>query len=137
MITVQYDDFDVNKELNAIKKNHFGAVVSFLGTVRDFAKDEPVRALQLEHYPEMTTNQLHDVAKQAKTRWDNINDITIIHRVGKLYPGDNIVFIAVAGIHRRGLFQACEFILETLKKQVTFWKKEITDDHEYWVEPTP
>jgi molybdopterin synthase catalytic subunit len=132
MIRVSHDDFDLNLELNRLKKTNVGAVVSFVGLVRDHSPNGTITALTLEHYPGMTENQLQGIVDEAKNQWD-IEDVTVIHRVGELALGDNIVLIIVASAHRLEAFQACEFILEALKKQATFWKKEFSGEKAYWV----
>ena len=109
------------------------APLSLLGTVRDIHNGETVLSMELEHYPEMTENVLKDIASEALKRW-NILDVTIIHRVGKLEPSDQIVLIAVASGHRGEAFSACEYIIDTLKDRAPFWKKEETPNGVRWVE---
>ena len=99
-----------------------GAVVAFIGLVRDINAGSTVAAMTLEHYPAMTQKALEGIATQATQRWD-ITDVLIIHRVGRLLPTDQIVLVAVAGAHRGPAFQACEFIMDYLKTQAPFWKK--------------
>ncbi len=134
-IRVQQQDFDMNEELERLRagRHDIGAVVSFLGTVRDIHNRETVLSMELEHYPEMTENVLRDIADEARKRWD-ILGVTIIHRVGKLKPSDQIVLIAVASDHRGGAFSACEYIIDTLKDRAPFWKKEETPNSVRWVE---
>ncbi len=134
-IRVQQQDFDMNEELERLRagRHDIGAVVSFLGTVRDIHNGETVLSMELEHYPEMTENVLKDIASEALKRW-NILDVTIIHRVGKLKPSDQIVLIAVASGHRGEAFSACEYIIDTLKDRAPFWKKEETPNGVRWVE---
>ncbi|MCZ4064372.1 molybdenum cofactor biosynthesis protein MoaE [Oxalobacter aliiformigenes] len=134
-IRVQQQDFDMNEELKRLRagRHDIGAVVSFLGTVRDIHNEETVLSMELEHYPEMTENVLKDIADEALKRW-NILDVTIIHRVGKLKPSDQIVLIAVASGHRGEAFSACEYIIDTLKDRAPFWKKEETPNGVRWVE---
>ena len=134
-IRVQQQDFDMNEELERLRagRHDIGAVVSFLGTVRDIHNGETVLSMELEHYPEMTENVLKDIADEALKRW-NILDVTIIHRVGKLKPSDQIVLIAVASGHRGEAFSACEYIIDTLKDRAPFWKKEETPNGVRWVE---
>ena len=107
-----------------------GAVVSFSGVVR--GNDRQLSAMMIEHYPGMTEKALQSIAEDAQHRWD-ILDLTIIHRVGRLAPGDNIVLVVVASAHRRDAFEACEFLMDYLKTQAPFWKKEICKDGESWV----
>ena len=110
-----------------------GAVVAFIGLVRDINAGSNVAAMTLEHYPAMTQKALEGIATQAIQRWD-IAEVLVIHRVGRLLPTDQIVLVAVAGAHRGPAFQACEFIMDYLKTQAPFWKKEQTPNGEQWVE---
>jgi len=133
-IRVQQEDFDVSAELAAMRGNRaIGALASFVGLVRDVNEGDAVRELTLEHYPGMTEKALQDIADQARRRWDII-DVCVIHRVGTLYPADQIVFVAVASAHRGEAFAACEFIMDYLKTQAPFWKKEQSPSGERWVE---
>src|SRR6478672_1989920 len=110
-----------------------GSLASFVGLVRDVNEGDAVRELTLEHYPGMTEKALQDIVDQARRRWDII-DVCVIHRVGTLYPADQIVFVAVASAHRGEAFAACEFIMDYLKTQAPFWKKEQSPSGERWVE---
>jgi molybdopterin synthase catalytic subunit len=133
-IRVQQEDFDVGAELAAMRGNRaIGALASFVGLVRDVNEGDAVRELTLEHYPGMTEKALQDIVDQACRRWDII-DVRVIHRVGTLYPADQIVFVAVASAHRGEAFAACEFIMDYLKTQAPFWKKEQSPAGERWVE---
>jgi molybdopterin synthase catalytic subunit len=134
-VRVQIEDFDVAAELAGMRlaSADIGAVVSFIGQVRDVNDGDTVATLTLEHYPGMTEHALEQIATEAKARWDIISSL-IIHRVGTLKPFDQIVFVAVAGAHRGEAFKACEFIMDYLKTQAPFWKKESTPDGERWVE---
>lgn len=134
-ISVQTDDFDVNQELTMLRaaKPEIGAIVSFVGLVRDLNLGDQVSTLTLEHYPEMTEKSLAKIVQTAESRWQVI-DATVIHRVGTLHPTDQIVFVAVASAHRGDAFQACEFVMDYLKTEAPFWKKEVTQDGERWVE---
>lgn len=133
-IAVQQEDFDVAAETRLLceGRNDVGAVASFTGLVRDMSSDASLEALQLEHYAGMTERALGTIADSAMQRWD-ILDLTVIHRVGRLQPGDNIVLVVVISAHRRDAFEACEFLMDYLKTQAPFWKKEITRDGESWV----
>jgi molybdopterin synthase catalytic subunit len=133
-VRVQTDDFDVAVELAAMRlaSADTGAVVSFIGQVRDINGGDAVQTLTLEHYPSMTERALGKIESEAKTRWD-INASLIIHRVGTLTPQDQIVLVAVASSHRGEAFRACEFIMDFLKTQAPFWKKEVTNKGERWV----
>jgi molybdopterin synthase catalytic subunit len=110
-----------------------GAVVTFIGTVRDLNEGEYVAEMELEHYPGMTEKALQDIIDQAKSRWD-IFDALVIHRVGPMKPLDQIVLVAVTSAHRGEAFDACEFIIDYLKTQAPFWKKEQTPSGARWVD---
>ena len=110
-----------------------GAVVSFIGQVRDMNDGDAINTLTLEHYPEMTEKALAAIESEAKTRWDIIDSL-IIHRVGTLKPLDQIVMVAVTSAHRGEAFKACEFIMDYLKTSAPFWKKEATNQSERWVD---
>ena len=126
-ISVQKDDFDLNKEINLLRKDEsVGAVASFIGQVREVA-------MTLEHYPGMTENSIKKIIEEASSRWQ-VMDCTVIHRYGELKPTDQIVLVAVASRHRRDAFAACEFIMDYLKTQAPFWKKEHRAEGARWVE---
>jgi molybdopterin synthase catalytic subunit len=114
-------------------QGNVGAIVSFVGQVRDMNDGDAINTLTLEHYPEMTEKALVAIEKEAKIRWD-IGDSLIIHRVGTLKPLDQIVLVAVTSAHRGEAFKACEFIMDFLKTSAPFWKKEATNQGERWVE---
>jgi molybdopterin synthase catalytic subunit len=134
-VRVQAEDFNVSHELMQLRlhRNDVGAVVSFLGLVRDLNDGALINTLTLEYYPSMTEKALVSISEQAKARWD-IVDTLIIHRVGTLHIADQIVLVAVTSAHRHEAFQACEFIMDYLKTQAPFWKKEQTNEGEYWVD---
>jgi len=137
-ISVQTEDFDLNAECAALARGRgdAGAVASFVGRVRSAnGNDAPssVSRMTLEHYPGMTEKSLAEIVEQAGGRWQLI-DVTVIHRVGELMPGDNIVLVAVASAHRGDAFAACAFIMDYLKTRAPFWKKEKTPDGEHWVD---
>ena len=134
-ISVQTADFDVGVESAALRRDNakVGAIASFVGLVRDTNDGDGVSTLTLEHYPGMTEKALATIAGQAMARWD-ILDCTVIHRVGELKPTDQIVLVVVASAHRGAAFEACEFIMDYLKTQAPFWKKEQTPEGERWVE---
>jgi molybdopterin synthase catalytic subunit len=134
-VTVQTADFDLTTELAQLRANapKVGAVVTFLGTVRDLNEGEHVAEMELEHYPGMTEKSLDDIVNQAKGRWD-IFDALVIHRVGPLKPLDQIVLVAVTSAHRGEAFDACEFIIDYLKTEAPFWKKEQTPTGARWVD---
>lgn len=112
---------------------NIGALVSFVGQVRDISDGDAINTLTLEHYPEMTEKALAAIENEAKLRWDIIDSL-IIHRVGTLKPLDQIVLVAVTSAHRGEAFKACEFIMDFLKTSAPFWKKEATNQGEHWVE---
>jgi len=137
-ICIQKDLFDIEKIISNLRKNKptIGAVVSFIGYVRDYNKDintNKLKQMELEHYPGMTEKALVEIELNAKTRWI-LEDIFIIHRIGTLLPGDPIVAVVVASQHRKNAFEACEFIIDFLKTDAPFWKKEISDQDEVWVQ---
>ena len=134
-VRVQTEDFDVGAELAAMRlaSKDIGALVNFVGQVRDMNDGDVVSTLTLEHYPGMTERSLEAIAVEAKSRW-NIVDSLIIHRVGTLQPLDQIVLVAVTSAHRGEAFKACDFIMDYLKTRAPFWKKEATADGEHWVE---
>jgi molybdopterin synthase catalytic subunit len=135
LIRVQENDFDVSTEIAALRKGdpRVGAVVTFLGTVRDLNDGSQVKEMTLEHYPNMTEKALEEIVAQAKSRWD-IYQALVIHRVGPLLPEDQIVLVAVTSAHRGEAFAACEFIMDYLKTAAPFWKKEETPDGGRWVD---
>ena len=134
-VRVQTEDFDVGAEINALRRisPHIGAVVSFLGQVRDLNDGDNVASMTLEHYPGMTEKSLASIIEQAQARWA-VTDTLIIHRVGELKPLDQIVLVLVASAHRKDAFAACEFMMDFLKTEAPFWKKEQTPQGERWVE---
>ena len=134
-IRIQEQDFDVSAEIAALRKGdpRVGAVVSFLGTVRDVNEGSQVKAMTLEHYPEMTEKALNNILEQAKARWD-IYQTLVIHRIGSLLPEDQIVLVVVSSAHRGEAFAACEFIMDYLKTAAPFWKKEDTPQGSRWVD---
>jgi molybdopterin synthase catalytic subunit len=134
-IRVQTQDFDLGKEVAELRagKPQVGAVVAFVGTVRDMNDGAGVSEMELEHYPGMTEKALEDIVAQAQVRW-SIFDALVIHRVGPLHPLDQIVLVAVTSAHRGEAFAACEFIMDFLKTQAPFWKKEQTAQGARWVD---
>ncbi|MGE8497864.1 MAG: molybdopterin synthase catalytic subunit MoaE [Pseudomonas sp.] len=134
-IRVQVDAFDPGVEVNAVHAQNVGvgAVVSFIGYVRDFNDGREVGGMFLEHFPGMTEKALAKIAVEAQQRWPLLS-IEIIHRIGRLEPGDPIVFVGTASAHRQAAFDACAFIMDYLKTRAPFWKKEDTQDGPRWVE---
>ena len=132
---VQLDDFDLGTEIKTMRLSHpnIGALVSFVGQVRDLNDGERVDAMHLEHYPGMTEKALASIVEQAQARWPLL-DALIIHRVGDLKPLDQIVLVLVAAAHRQDAFAACELMMDYLKTEAPFWKKEQTATGERWVE---
>ena len=134
-IRIQTADFDLSTELLELRRSNpkIGAVVSFVGAVRDINAGSSVAEMTLEHYPGMTESALSAIVEQAKARWE-IVDALVIHRVGPLLPMDQIVLVAVAASHRGDAFSACEFIIDYLKTDAPFWKKEQTREGARWVD---
>jgi len=132
---VQTAAFNLGAEVNAMSQGRtdIGAIASFVGLARDVNDGSGVQAMTLEHYPGMTEKALLALVEEARSRW-TLLDVTLIHRVGRLLPGDPIVLVAVASQHRGEAFAACEFIMDALKTRVPFWKKEETPQGERWVE---
>ena len=134
IISVQQQDFDIaqiNRQLCSTRSD-VGAIASFVGLVRDLP-DHRLKQMMLEHYPGMTEKSLQDIVAQAARRW-TILDCAIIHRVGVLKPMDQIVLVSVISAHRKAAFSTCEFIMDFLKADAPFWKKEIDSRGENWVE---
>ena len=134
-VSVQTEDFDLDVECAALThgRKDIGALASFVGLVRDANDGAGIARMTLEHYPGMTEKSLAEIVEQARGRWD-VLDATVIHRVGELKPGDNIVLVVVASAHRGDAFAACEYLMDALKTRAPFWKKEETPDGERWVE---
>jgi len=135
-VCVQQEDFDVSRELQAIcdGRTDIGATVTFVGLVRDLNLDDSVSAMTLQHYPGMTEKALHKIVSEASQRWE-VQDATVIHRVGELSPSDQIVLVCIASSHRQDAFDACSFIMDYLKTRAPFWKKEmLKDGSSRWVD---
>lgn len=135
-IQVQTEDFDLSTEVAKLREGHkdIGAVVSFVGTVRDINEGDEVSILELEHYPGMTEKALENIRLEAHKRW-HLESSKIIHRIGKMYPCDQIVLVAVSSRHRENAFHAAHFIMDYLKTNAPFWKKEtLPDGSERWVD---
>ncbi|OOF35641.1 molybdopterin synthase catalytic subunit MoaE [Rodentibacter heidelbergensis] len=133
-IAVQEEEFDQNAIYHWLSASHsVGATVIFVGKVRDLNLGDGVSSLYLEHYPAMTEKALHDIVTRAKQRWD-IQRVAVIHRVGLLNTGDEIVLVGVSSAHRGEAYRANEFIMDYLKSEAPFWKKEQTDKGERWIE---
>lgn len=134
-VSIQTQDFDVSAELAALRLGNpgVGAVCCFVGTVRDRNEGDAVSSMELEHYPGMTEKSIEAMVDQAFARFD-ILGARVIHRVGLLQPLDQIVLVAVTSAHRGQSFLACEFLMDYLKTQAPFWKKEQTPDGARWVD---
>jgi molybdopterin synthase catalytic subunit len=134
-VKIQTEDFNPQAVVDALCKGQadIGAVVTFVGLVRDSAQAESISAMELEHYPGMTESSLQDIVDEAHQRWQ-LQGVSIIHRVGKLRPAERIVMLAVASPHRGEAFQACEFMIDFLKTRAPFWKKEYTAQGAHWVD---
>ncbi|KJY85161.1 molybdopterin synthase catalytic subunit [Vibrio galatheae] len=133
-VSVQFEDFSVGAEYDALAHGtSAGAVVTFTGKVRDMNLGDNVIGLSLEHYPGMTEKALIEICGEAQQRWPLLS-IRVIHRVGELDIGDQIVFVGVSSAHRGAAFEACEFVMDYLKTKAPFWKKERTTEAVRWVD---
>lgn len=135
MIRVQAEDFDVGAELARLTDANrgIGGLASFVGLVRDIAGGAPVEAMTLEHYPGMTERKLAEIEAEANRRWP-LEASLIIHRYGRLEPGDRIVLVATASAHRQAALESCQFLIDWLKTEAPFWKLEETPSGDRWVE---
>jgi len=133
MISISDSAIDPEKHLEKFRGSiaNVGAIASFVGVVRDDGKTE---ALTLSHYPGFTERQIQGFVEQAEQRWE-LEASLILHRVGKMTVGDPIVLVAVASVHRREAFEACDFLMDKLKCEAPFWKRETVDGHTKWIEP--
>jgi molybdopterin synthase catalytic subunit len=134
-VRVQTEDFDVGVEIARLRAGRpgVGAVAAFVGTVRDLTEGEAVTTMTLEHYPGMTERALEAIVDQARVRWD-LDDVVVVHRVGELRPLEQIVLVAVTSAHRGDAFAACAFVMDWLKTQAPFWKKEAGPQGARWVD---
>lgn len=135
-IIIQQEDFDLHQEYQHLRQLGGGAIVVFTGLVRDFdqaGQGLPIDSLFLQHYPGMTERLLGEVVDEARSRW-KLLDITVIHRVGNLQPGDQIVLVGVCAHHRGDAFSAAEFVMDYLKTRATLWKKTISAGQEQWLD---
>jgi molybdopterin synthase catalytic subunit len=134
-IRVQPDDFDIAAEIAVLTRGRtdIGAVVSFTGICRGGSGDEAIVAMTLEHYPGMVEAEIARHVEEARVRWP-LQGVTVIHRYGRMVPGDNIVLVLTASTHREAAFQAAEFLMDYLKTQAPFWKSEERADGRRWVE---
>lgn len=135
MIRVQREDFDLGREIESLAAGDasIGGVAAFVGLVRDMAGAAPVGAMTLEHYPGMTERKLAEIEAEANRRWP-LSRSLIIHRYGRLEPGERIVLVATASAHRQAALESCQFLIDWLKTKAPFWKLEETPAGERWVE---
>lgn len=134
-VRVQRDDFDVGAEIAALTagRTDIGGVATFLGLVRDMAGGEPISAMTLEHYPGMTEKMLGEIETEARSRWP-LDATLIVHRYGRLEPGDRIVLVVTASAHRKAALESCEFLIDWLKTRAPFWKLEESGGGARWVD---
>ena len=134
-VSIQAEDFDLSDEVARLRADdgRVGAVCVFVGTVRDLTDGQSIRSMELEHYPGMTESSIEAMIDVARRRFD-LHGVRVIHRVGLLQPLDQIVLVAVTSAHRGQSFQACEFLMDYLKTQAPFWKKEQTPTGANWVD---
>ncbi len=135
MIRVQQEDFDVGAEIGALTagNTNIGGLAVFVGLVRDMAGEQAIEAMTLEHYAGMTEKEIERIEAEANQRWP-LEASLVIHRVGRLEPGDQIVLVATASAHRQAAFDACQFLIDWLKTKAPFWKQEETASGPRWVE---
>lgn len=138
MARIQREDFDIGAETRALagRSGRTGAVVSFLGVVRDFSKGEDIGKLDFEHYPGMAEKELEKLESEARHKFDII-DCEVIHRTGEIAVNGNIVLVLASSMHRPAAFDACEWLIDELKKRVPIWKKEFTRSGHHWVQDRP
>lgn len=134
-IRVQVEDFDIAQEIASLRaqSKSIGAIASFIGLMRDFNGGDAVAKMSLEHYAGMTDRALERITQSAKIRMQ-VDEIVVIHRIGEFKPGDQIVLVIAAAAHRGAAFSACEFVMDYLKTEAPFWKKEVTSEGQRWVE---
>jgi len=134
-VRVQVEAFDAGAEIDAIRAGRpgVGAVAAFVGVARDVNEGARVDTMTLEHYPGMTERALQKIADEARARW-NLQDVTIVHRVGTLRPTEPIVLVVTAAAHRHEAFESCSYVMDYLKTEAPFWKKEATAEGERWVD---
>lgn len=134
MVRIQKEDFSIDREIARVKERskRIGGIAVFLGTARDFSRGKKIVALSFDHYPAMAEKKLNEIREQAIKEFGAI-ELSIIHRIGKIGIGENIILIIAAAEHREEAFQACRFSIDELKKITPIWKKEITASGEKWV----
>jgi molybdopterin synthase catalytic subunit len=135
MIRVQTEDFDIGGEISRMTAGNteIGGLASFVGLVRDYAGDDKISSMTLEHYPGMTEKQLAKLEAEARDRWE-LQDVLIVHRYGTLNPGDRIVLVVTASAHREASLESCQFLIDWLKTKAPFWKLEDRESGAQWVE---
>ena len=135
VVKVQSEDFDVGAELSALTTGNtaIGGMTSFVGLVRDLGGEDALKAMTLEHYPGMTEKMLREIEAEANDRWP-LEASLIVHRYGRLEPGDQIVLVATASAHRQAAFDSCAFLIDWLKTKAPFWKLEDRESGAQWVE---
>jgi len=133
-VVITEHDFDIAVEHDRLKSLSVGAIVTFTGIVRDLGDDEEILAMTLEHYPGMTESEINKIVDDAEMRWP-LDAVNVIHRVGRLLPKENIVFVGCASAHRQVAFEAAHYIMDYLKTKAPFWKKEERKSGASWVEP--
>jgi len=133
MIKITEDDFSVDEVTNEIRSDEMGCVVTFVGVVRDNSRERPVERIEIQVYEEMALKQLEAIRGEAIDKF-GVDEIAIIHRHGSLKVSDKIMMIAVGAGHRVEAFDACRYVIDTIKERVPIWKKEITPDGDFWVE---
>lgn len=135
MIRVQTEDFDIGAEISRMTDGNteIGGLASFVGLVRDYAGNEKISSMTLEHYPGMTEKQLEKLEAEARERWQ-LQDVLIIHRYGELMPGDRIVLVVTASGHREASLESCQFLIDWLKTKAPFWKLEDRESGAEWVD---
>ncbi len=135
MIRVQESPFDIAEEMRLVRQGNLaiGATAAFVGTVRELSGDSTIDTMTLEHYPGMTEKALEDIAEQARERWP-LEALLVVHRYGRLEPGDDIVLVITASAHRKAAFDACMFLMDWLKTKAPFWKLESGQDRDEWVD---
>jgi molybdopterin synthase catalytic subunit len=138
MIRVQEEDFDANQEIRALTEGNkgIGGVASFIGLVRESTNNQSISSLTLEHYPGMTEKILEQIEKDARERW-SLNEVLVIHRVGRMEPGDQIVLVVTTSAHREAALESCQFLIDKLKTGAPFWKQEETPEGSHWVAERP
>ena len=134
-IKIQNDDFNVSDETKILHNDQTGAIVNFVGIVRGFDQktNETINSMTLEHYPGMTELEIENIIKESVIKWE-VSAVTVIHRVGKLMPSDQIVFVGVSSKHRQNAFDSCNFIMDWLKTKAPFWKNEENNNKRKWVD---